>query len=158
MDPRIQAGIIAFVSAIVATSIAGFINYKIEKWKGHRSKREETIKNLFILRTKLSLHKIDMHSGSESVVSFNENYDEANLLMSEIMMSLALYFPKYEKEFMPVLEKSAFYWKLYKDHLLSEKRDYHSENSPFQRSVQASFSCDEIISRIMSRLKKKEND
>lgn len=155
MDPRVQAGIIAFVSAIVATAIAGLISYNIEKWKNKRAKKEETLKNLFLLRTKLSPHKIDMHSDADAVISFNQNYDEANLLMSEIMMSLALYFPIYEKVFEPVLEESAYYWKLYKDHLLSEKRDYHSETSPFQRSLKASFICDETISVIMKEMKSK---
>ena len=157
MDPRIQAGIIAFAAAIIATAIGGAINYKIDSYKNKRSKREETLKNLYLLKTKLSFHKIDMHSGSDSVNSFNENYDEANILIAEITMSLSLYFKNHEKSFSPVLSEAAYYWKSYKDYITSEKRNPQGEDSPFQRALQASMACQEIIEKLMHQMKSEEN-
>ncbi|BFM09974.1 hypothetical protein R50072_01270 [Simiduia litorea] len=152
MDSVVLSGIIAFATAIIATAIGGVINYIIETVRNKRTRREEVLRGLYLLKTKLSLHKIDMHSGSESVSSFNENYDSANILIADIKMSLSLYFKSHVIDFEPVVEEAAYYWKMYKDHLISVSRDYDGENSPFQRALHASMNCTDIIEKMMSEL------
>jgi hypothetical protein len=164
MDPRIQAGIIAFSAAIIATGITGFINYKMEEWKDKKSKidenqrninlkKEELIKRLYILQSKLSFNKIEMHTNVSQVESFNKNFDEVNILIAEVMMILSLYFPKYKKEFIPIREKSSIYWKSYKDYLESmHKTSVGAENPFFSKSLSNSSECQAITQGIINQL------
>ena len=163
IDTRIQAGIIAFVAALLATAITGYINYrlvrvkaeedrKLSDWENKRAKKEETLSNLFLLSTMLSFSKIDMAGTREEIKFFNENFDSANELIANIRMSLSLYFPEYSDEFEPVLGESTYYWKCYKDYLVSEEPDSQGPESSFQRSLQASLECQEIIRNIESKL------
>jgi len=168
LDPRIQAGIIAFVAAILATAINNYFGFRLARIKAEedaklsdyqnlRLQREQALKNLYLLSTKLSFSKVDMAEGKEDVKWFNDNYDSANELIAELMMSFSLYFREYKEDFKPLLGQASYYWKFYKDHLSSEKRDYESPESNFQRSLQASLTCKEIIDKLMADLERTKN-
>lgn len=162
LDPRIQAAIIAFVSAMIATAISNWVSFKLAEKKAEadkrlshhdnlRRKREETIKNLHLLHTMLSPDKMDMAKGSQAVEYFNSNYDKANELIAEVKMSLSLYFTKHKNSFEPILSESANYWKYYKDHLVAEENQY-GENSKFERAGHAAIRCQNIIKGIEKEL------
>jgi hypothetical protein len=163
MDPRIQAGIIAFVAAMLATAITSYVNFrlariksegdkKLSEWQNKREKKEQALKNLFLLKTRLSFSKIDMASSKEDIKWFNENYDKSNELISEIRMALALYFTNHSDRFEHVLRESGYYWKCYKDHLSSDNKIYDDPDSDFQRALHASLECQEVIQGIMNDL------
>ena len=163
MDPRIQAGIIAFCAAIIATGITGFINYKIELWKNKKAKsdelkalkntkKEELIKNLYILESKLSISKIDMHSDVSTIQVFNQNYDEVNILIAETLMLISLYFPKYKAEFKPIREKSSIFWKSYKDYLTTPKTSATVDSPYLQKAITCSTECISITTGINNQL------
>lgn len=163
LDPRIQAGLIAFIAAMLATAINNYFGFRLARIKAEedkklsvfenvRNQREKALRNLYLLSTMLSFSKVDMANSKEDVKDFNKNYDLANELIAELMMSFSLYFTKYKKDFKPLLGEAGYYWKCYKDHLLSEKRDYDSPKSNFQRSLQASLTCKEIIDKLMADL------
>lgn len=165
MDPRIQAGIIAFVAAILATAITSYVNFRLARIKAEtdkvladaqnrRAKKEQTLTNLFLLKTKLSFFKIDMTETVEDIKAFNENYDHANELIAEVRMALALYFPDSSDHFETILEESGYYWKCYKEHLMSGDKNYEDPDSNFQRALQASSECQEVIQGIMNELVK----
>jgi hypothetical protein len=44
-----------------------------------------------------------MAEGKDDVRWFNDNYDSANELIAELMMSFSLYFQEYKKDFKPLL-------------------------------------------------------
>ncbi|MGG7675027.1 hypothetical protein [Pseudomonas sp. WC2] len=128
MDVRIQAGLIAFCAALIVMVVTNWVNIQLAKRKfeedkakaaeeNFREKREETVKHLFLLRTKLSITKLDMASGPSAANDFNDNYDSANENIAEIMMALTLYFPKAKAAFTPIEIDAATYWKNFKDYL-----------------------------------------
>jgi hypothetical protein len=168
LDPRIQVGIIAFIAAMLATAINNYFGFrlamikaeedkKLSDFQNFRFQREQTLKNLYLLSTRLSFSKADMAEGKDDVKWFNDNYDSANELIAELMMSFSLYFQEYKKDFKPLLGEAGYYWKCYKDHLSTENKDFESPKSNFQRSLHASFTCKEIIDKLMLDLEPTKN-
>ncbi|MDA3877707.1 MAG: hypothetical protein PF483_11545 [Halothiobacillus sp.] len=168
LDPRIQAGIIAFVAAILATAINNYFGFRLARIKGEedkklsnfqnlRTQREKALRNLYLLSTMLSFSKVDMANGREDVKDFNKNYDAANELIAELMMSFSLYFREYKEDFKPLPGEAGSYWKYYKDHLISENKDYGSPASNFQKSLNASRTCNDIIHKLVADLGSTKN-
>ncbi|UZE09643.1 hypothetical protein [Pseudomonas sp. B21-053] len=161
MDVRLQAGIIAFVAAIIATAITAYVNFYLARKKSEqekallageilRVKREETLKNLYLLSTKISITKLDMASGPSALTDFNKNYDNINEHLAEITMSLTLYFPAAKKVFDPIGVEAAEYWKNFKNHLVSPTQP---PNPIFMQSaITAIQHSDSIISRVTSSI------
>lgn len=163
LDPKIQAGIIAFITAILATAINNYFAFRLARIKAEEDKKlsesqnlrlqkEVTLKNLYLLSTKLSLTKVEMAEGKNDVKWFNANYDSANELIAELMMSFSLYFNQHKDDFKPLVGEASYYWKCYKDHLSLEQKDFTSSDTNFQRAFQASLTCNEIITKLMDEL------
>ena len=168
LDPRILVGVITFIAVILASIINNYVGFylarikteedkKLSELQNIRCQREQALKNLYLLSTRLSFSKADMAEGKDDLRWFNDNYDSANELIAELMMSFSLYFQEYKKDFKPLLGEAGYYWKCYKDHLSSEKKDYDSPCSNFQRSLQASLACTQIIDNLMLNLEVTKN-
>ena len=147
-------------SALAGAIISGITQYLLIEKKAKKDRElsdyynfraivENTHTKLGKLSLMLSISKADMAHGEEKLKYFNENYDKANELMSEIIMACTLYFPSVKSNISPIQGEANRYWGYFKAVLMSngeKTADYIQGNS--RKSAEASINCLAIIEEV----------